>query len=214
MPLTAAFALMAMATVSACSEKKPSEPAISDPANTPTMVTDNVITLVSDSGYTRYKITADKWEMYEEAENPTWKFPTGLYIEKYTDNMAIEATIRCDSATYYSRRRIWQLDGNVNIKNTLGDKFLTQQLFWDQNMRQVHSDSFIHIERSNRIIEGYGFISNEQMTEYDINFPSGIFPVPERRDQEQQIEVDEEQPEVEIKKDEPAPDLGSKPVKK
>ena len=40
----------------------------------------------------------------------------------------------------------------------------------------MYSDSFIHIERSDRIIEGYGFESNEQMTDYVIRRPSGIFP--------------------------------------
>ena len=62
------------------------------------------------------------------------------------------------------------------MRNVDGDRFLTQQLFWDQNARKVYSDSFIHIERSDRIIEGYGFISNEQMTDYTIRRPSGIFP--------------------------------------
>ncbi|MBD5245708.1 MAG: LPS export ABC transporter periplasmic protein LptC [Barnesiella sp.] len=185
MPAVVAVAILVVASVSACKEEKKSyEPAINDPSATPTMVTKDVNTLISDSGYTRYNITSPLWEMYEESENPAWKFPDGLYIEKFTDDMAVEATIHCDSATYFSRKRLWRLDGNVNIKNTLGDKFLTQQLFWDQDYHKVYSDSFIHIERSNRIIEGYGFKSNEQMTDYDILRPSGIFPVPERRQQE------------------------------
>ncbi|MDE6266258.1 MAG: LPS export ABC transporter periplasmic protein LptC [Muribaculaceae bacterium] len=184
MPFIVSLALAGVATVSACSEKEEVyEPSITDPSLTPTMVTSDVNTLVSDSGYTRYRITSPLWQMFEESETPSWKFPDGLYIEKYTDDMSVEATIRCDSATYFSRKRLWRLDGNVNIKNTLGDKFLTEQLFWDQDFHKVYSDSFIHIERSNRIIEGYGFNSNEQMTDYDILRPSGIFPVPERRQQ-------------------------------
>lgn len=190
MPLVVASAVMAMTVVTSCSQKKqPAEPAVDDPATTPTMVTRDVSTLVSDSGYTRYKITAQLWEMFEDAEKPFWRFPDGLYIEKYTDSMTVDATIICDSAVYWSRNRVWELDGNVNIKNTLGDKFLTPQLFWDQDNHKVYSDSFIHIERSNRIIEGYGFNSNEQMTEYDILRPSGIFPVPEKRDQEETTPV-------------------------
>ena len=184
LPLFAVISLCGIIAFSSCSEKKqPTEPAISDPASTPTMVTTDVNTLVSDSRYTRYNITSPLWLMFDESENPTWRFPQGLYIEKYTNDMAVEATIRCDSAVYYTRKRLWELDGNVNIKNTLGDKFLTQQLFWDQEYHKVFSDSFIHIERSNRIIEGYGFTSDEQMTMYDILKPSGIFPVPERKNE-------------------------------
>ena len=56
-------------------------------------------------------------------------------------------------------------------------RFLTQQLFWDQNARKVYSDSFIHIERAEQIIEGVGFKSNERMTIYELDKPMGIFPV-------------------------------------
>lgn len=83
----------------------------------------------------------------------------------------------CDSATYFKNKSLWRLDGNVNILNTRGEKFLTQQLFWSQRDRNVYSDSFIHIERNDRVIEGYGFTSNERMTTYTIHKPSGIFPV-------------------------------------
>lgn len=155
-------------------------PAITDPASTPTMLTRNVSTLISDSGYTRYHITSPLWLMFENAEEPNWKFPVGLDIEKYDNDMKTDATVVCDSATYLSQRRLWRLDGNVRMRNTAGDRFLTQQLFWDQQKHTVYSDSFIHIERSDRIIEGYGFLSNEKMTAYTVNRPSGIFPVPER----------------------------------
>jgi hypothetical protein len=44
-------------------------------------------------------------------------------------------------------------------------------------MRKIYSDSFIHIERSDRIIEGLGFDSNEKLSAYNIKKPTGIFPV-------------------------------------
>ncbi len=179
----AAVALVAAVILSSCHEKeKLSETSNADHDATPTMMTTDVSTLISDSGYTRYHITSPLWLMYENLQEPYWKFPDGLFLEKYDNDMRTDATIRCDSAIYLSQRRIWQLDGNVRMRNTAGDRFLTQQLFWDQQKHQVYSDSFIHIERSNRIIEGFGFQSNEQMTSYRVNKPSGIFPVPERKD--------------------------------
>lgn len=165
-----------------CGEKeKTFAPAVTDIELTPTMFTRDVSTLISDSGYTRYHITAPVWYMFENAKVPTWKFPEGLYLEKYDDDMKTDATIVCDSATYFSQSKLWRLDGNVRMKNTAGDRFLTRQLFWDQQREKVYSDSFIHIEKSNRIIEGYGFVSNQQMTSYTVRRPSGIFPVPERK---------------------------------
>ena len=142
----------------------------------PTMTTRAVTSLISDSGQIRYRITTDNWLVYDEAQIPVWRFPDGLYLEKFDRDFAIEATVQCDSATYFSQRGLWRLDGNVNILNTVGEKFLSQQVFWDQRLNKVYSDSFIHIERADRTIEGYGFESNDRMTRYRITNPTGIFP--------------------------------------
>ncbi len=143
----------------------------------PTMTTYDVSTFISDSGYTRYHITTDLWQMFEDATEPFWRFPTGLFLQQYDQAFRPSASVVCDSATYFSRKRLWQLDGHVVMVNTLRDSFLTQQLFWDQSKQKIYSDSFIHIVRSDRIIEGYGFTSNQNMTAYTVNRPTGIIPV-------------------------------------
>lgn len=154
---------------------------IGDPRNFPTMKTLDVSTYVSDSGYTRYHIISPLWVMYEEADTPFWSFPGGIYMEKFDDDMATIATFRADSATYLSGMKLWRFDGNVNMRNVDGDHFATPQLFWDQNMKRVYSDSFMHIERTERIIEGYGFESNEAMTEYTVLTPQMILPIDRMR---------------------------------
>lgn len=160
----------------ACGEERHSYvPNAGDSA--PTMTTADVSTFISDSGYVRYHITTPVWEMYEESKDPYWRFPEGLELEQYDLKMQPEANIRSDSATYFSRRRLWRLDGHVVMVNVDGDSFLTQQLFWDQQKKKVYSDSFIHIVRTDRVIEGYGFTSNENMTAYNVNRPTGIIPV-------------------------------------
>ena len=90
--------------------------------------------------------------------------------------MKEDGTFTADTAIYWSLQKIWRFDRNVRMRNVNGDRFLTQQLYWDQNRRKIYSDSFIHIERADRTIEGYGFESNESMTDYLIRKPSGIFP--------------------------------------
>lgn len=152
-------------------------PDASDPERVPTMSTTDVQTFISDSGYTRYQITTPLWQIFDEAEEPFWRFPGGLHLRQFDEHLRPSADIVCDSARYLSRRRIWQLDGHVVLVNTQRDSFLTQQLFWDQNRQKVYSDSFIHIVRQDRIIEGYGFESNQNMTAYSINRPTGIIPV-------------------------------------
>ncbi len=152
-----------------------------DPETTPSMVTEDVVTLISDSGTTKYRITADTWLMFEEAEKPFWLFPQGLLLEQFDSVFNTEASIRCDSAKYFKDEELWRLDGNVKISNVRKELILTNQLFWSQKRQKVYSDSFVHIEKADRIIEGYGFVSNERMTTYSLNHPSGIFPIDEER---------------------------------
>lgn len=147
-----------------------------DPETFATMTTTEVSSLISDSGIIKYHIMAPLWLVYDEAAEPHWRFPNGLFLEKYNDNSEQDASIRADSAIYYKTRQLWRLDGYVEIANPQGERFLTEQLFWDQRHAKVYSDSFIHIERSDRIIEGFGFVSNDRMTKYEVLNVSGIFP--------------------------------------
>lgn len=154
----------------------------------PTMLTRDVETLISDSGVTRYRIVTPIWYVYDEVEEPYWRFPEGLNLDKYDNFFRTEATVRADSAIYLKRKQTWQLDGNVSISNVMNEKFLTQQLFWDQRTHKLYSDSFIHIERTDRVLEGYGFESNEQLTRYTIKKVSGIFPASEFKSKGRQDE--------------------------
>ena len=143
---------------------------------TPTMSTTDVNTLISDSGYTKYHVTAPLWQMFEDADEPYWRFPDGMELEQFDEQLRPESTVICDSAVYFSRKRLWRLDGNVVMVNTQADSFLTQQLFWDQTSRKIYSDSFIHIVRTYRIIEGFGFESDQSMLYYTVNRPTAILP--------------------------------------
>lgn len=145
--------------------------------NTPTMRTTNVNTWVTDSGYLRYHITTPLWLAYDECDNPHWSFPDTLMLKRFDNNGKHDASFRCDSAYYLSDIRLWRFDGHVRMTNVKGDIFLTEQIYWDQTRHKLYSDSFIHIETPERILEGFGFESNEQITTYTVRRPSGIFPV-------------------------------------
>lgn len=171
-------AALALAALGSCgSDEQRYVPNMGDGTTVPTMATTDVETLISDSGYTRYKVVAPLWQMFEDCENPYWRFPDGLYLEQYDLEMRPESHVECDSAIYFSRERLWRLDGTVTMVNTLRDSFLTQQLYWNQLTKKMYSDSFIHIVRTDRIIEGYGFESDQSMTSYTVHRPTAILPV-------------------------------------
>lgn len=151
--------------------------AIADRSQIPILDTDSVSTLISDSGITRYRITATQWDIYDKAVPSYWEFPGGIYLEKFNEEYETEASLRADYARYDDVAQIWELDGNVKAKNLKGEQFDTQQLFWNQQTGRVYSDSAITVTRENSIIVGVGFESNQEMTKYTILHPQGVFPI-------------------------------------
>ncbi len=142
-----------------------------DPETMPTMVTENVITLISDSGTMRYKLKADVWQVFDKAREPFWFFPEGIYLERFTDDFSVEATVRADTAWNYTSMKLWKLKGNVFVQNMNGDRFSSEELYWDQMQQIVYSDEYIEIKTGQTELKGYGFESNQEMTDYIIFHP-------------------------------------------
>ncbi|MFA7141648.1 MAG: LPS export ABC transporter periplasmic protein LptC [Proteiniphilum sp.] len=165
-----------------CREKDENLVAFSyDPEQVPTMITDSVTTLISDSGITRYKLVADEWKVFDKAAEPYWFFPEGIYLERFTPDFSIEATVVADTAWYYTRKKLWKLNKNVHVENMKGEIFDSEELFWDQENERVYSESYIVIKRGVTEIKGYGFESNQAMTDYRIFRPhDGKLPFDDR----------------------------------
>ena len=148
-----------------------------DSSKMPSMATRNISTLISDSGITQYKIVAPIWNIYDEAEEPFWSFPEGLYLQKYDKEYNVIATVAADSARFLKNQRLWRLEGNVEMTKFPDELFLSPRLFWDQRRQELYSDTFIHIENATHVIEGTGFESDESLNRYRILHPTGIFPI-------------------------------------
>lgn len=176
LPATVAVVTIFLSVVTACREEDPVR-TTANQGSRPTMVTVGVDTYVSDSGYVKYHAVTDIWEVYDDTAHPYWRFPKPLVIDILDPGMKPHSHIECDSAVYQTQRRLFRFDGDVVAINVNRDTFLTPQLYWDQRSTEFYTDSFIHIVKSDRILEGYGFRSNEKMTSYTILHPTAILPV-------------------------------------
>ena len=157
-------------------DKKLAE-AISENDTLPSMKSLGVTTLISDSGITRYKVVAEEWLIYDKKNPPYWAFEKGVYLEKFDTLFRVDASIKADTAYYHEKKKLWELKGHVQILSQRGDKFQTDLLFWDEKKEKVYSDKFIQIEQEDKIIKGYGFESNQDLTEYEIKNTTGVFTV-------------------------------------
>lgn len=177
---TVILAVVMLFLSASCSKgKEPVSAAITNRDSVPVMVTRDVATYISDSGVVRYKIIADEWQVFDRLEPSMWTFEQGVYLEKFNNDLSIEATIVADTAYYYDKEELWELRGNVHIENEQDEQFDTQLLFWNQKTKRVYSDLFIRIRQQKRIITGTGFTSNQDFTRYSIKHTQGIFPIKE-----------------------------------
>lgn len=172
-----AWIAMMLVFLPSCKKKENLADAVGKGDSIPDMRTTGVTTYISDSGMIRYKIITAEWLVYSRIDSPYWAFKKGIYLEKFDTLFRIDASIKADTAYFYEPKKLWELRGNVHIRSQRGDKFDTQLMFWDQNKERIYSDRFIRIEQPDKVLTGYGFESNQQMTEYQIYNNTGIFTV-------------------------------------
>jgi LPS export ABC transporter protein LptC len=127
--------------------------------------------------------------MFDKAAEPYWYFPDGVYLEKFDTTFNIEASIQADTAHYFRRHSLWQLDGNVDVSNTEGVRLETPQLFWDENKEIIYSDSFVKITKGEDINTGIGFLSNKDLSEYKIFNSTANFVVETQRNRQDTVSI-------------------------
>ena len=169
-----------LAFLISCSNDKPDKiGAVVDRTRLPKLHATEITTIISDSGITRYRITATRWDVYDKANQPYQEFPDGIYFEKFDANMKVDANIQSKYARCNENEQTWVLRGKVRAMNLQGELFETEKLFWNQRQARFYSDTLIKITQATRIITGIGFESNETMTHYMIKNPQGTFPLNE-----------------------------------
>lgn len=176
---TANAAVVVLIFLTSCQEKQFNAPAIECRDSLAVMSTYGVSTLISDSGRISYKIDAEEWFVFDKRQPPYWAFEKGVYLEKYDHDLNIEATIKCDTAYYYSEQKLWKLIGNVDIRNPKDERFFTDLMYWDQDKELIYSNAYIKIEQEDQVTEGVGFSSNQSMTVWEIKNTKGIYAIKE-----------------------------------
>ena len=178
----AMLAIVVLFMLLSCSnDKKNVGSPIEEPDSISYLSTYGVTTLISDSGRISYKIEAEEWHIYEKRNPKYWAFEKGAYLEKYDDSLRIEATIKSDTAYFFSDMKLWKLIGNVNIRNQKNERFFTDLLYWDQEKGDIYSDKYIKIEQEDQVTTGIGFRSNQALTNWEILSTEGIYTIEDRK---------------------------------
>lgn len=177
----AGVSLLLMIVVPACRQEDPLR--VTDKINPkamPTMTTHDVMTVISDSGVPQYRMVCPVWYVYDDIDTPLWILPRGPYLEKFDPLYNIVFTVAADSAVNNRITQRWHLYGNVEFNESPDLLILTPELVWDQREQMIYSDSFIHIEQPDKVIEGYGFVgytnSRGALQSYELRRPTAVLP--------------------------------------
>jgi LPS export ABC transporter protein LptC len=132
---------------------------------------ENILSLISDSGITRYRLQTKVWDVYSKNDTSYWHFPQGIYLERFDSLFNVTGSVKADTAYYFENKDLWQLIGNVYIVNLEGDTFETSELFWRRSepaysRNSIYTDKFVRIKRANQLIMSQGLKSNQAMDDY------------------------------------------------
>ena len=126
-------------------------------------------TIVSDSGRIQVKITSPKLSRFDKNEIKYDEYIKGIAVEFYDKSMILEATLTCDYAKYLIDKEIWEAKFNVEVNNVKeNEKLNTELLYWNMNKEKIYSDKFVKITRSEEILFGEGFESNQDFSKWKI----------------------------------------------
>jgi len=160
----------------ACSEQKEHiAPAILEKDSVAMMTTWGVNTMISDSGVMKYRIISEEWKVNQNTHPQRWLFEKAIFLEQFDEKFKVQSYIQADTAYYYPEKRLWELRGRVHIKTVDGLTFDSEQLYWDERMKKLYSNTYSVLVTPERSLQGSYFWSNEQMTKYYVSNSKGSF---------------------------------------
>lgn len=147
---------------------------------TPLIHTEDIISLISDSGFTRYRLKTKVWDVFQNDSFSYWYFPQGVDVEQFDAQFNQKGTLHADTAYYYETKALWHIIGNVHIKNADGLILETSELFWDGKpfspTYAIYTNKFVKITTAEgREAKGIGMHSDIDLKDWVFYQSQGEF---------------------------------------
>ena len=135
-----------------------------------------VTSYLSTGGRLKARLTAPFMLRYYDSV-PRVEFPNKLHVDFYNDSMQIESYLDAKHAFYYEQQSRVILTDSVVVIRINGDTLKTNELFWEQNLHKLFTNSDVEIRQKTKTIYGKGFESDEQLKNFRIDSITGILLV-------------------------------------
>jgi len=141
--------------------------------NLPVLEAINFETLLTDSGKINYWLKAPKLLRFEDEGRNYIEFPEGMKLVKFDNNKNIISSITANYAKQFVAEDKWEAKNNVIATNAQGDTLKTEHLTWEEKKEIIYTEDFVKIIRTDQIITGIGFTSDQKLQNWKIKNPKG-----------------------------------------
>ncbi len=140
----------------------------------------NVESYLSQAGIVKAKLTAPFMLRFYDSV-PRVEFPNSLHVDFYNDSMVIESYLDSKKGYYYEQQSRVILTDSVVVIRINGDTLKTKELFWEQTLHKLFTNSDVEIRQKTKTIYGKGFESDEQLKNFRIDSVKGVLLVGESK---------------------------------
>lgn len=131
----------------------------------------NSTIVFSDSGETRGVLKAGHLLVFND-ENKTY-LGDSIRVDFYNNQGQHTSYLTADSGIVDNQTNDLEAVGNVYAHSDSGTSLWTQRLFWHDQTQKVTSDVYVKIVSAKETLEGIGFESDRDLTNYRIFNVSG-----------------------------------------
>lgn len=130
--------------------------------------------LHTENGKLKVKIVATTIERFKN-QQPQLVFSNHLIVYFYNDSALVQSTLKAEYAEINDEKNLMTAKENVILTNIAGKKLESEELIWDEKNNKIYTDKKVKITTGKEVIEGAGFVSSPDFTEYSISKIHGTF---------------------------------------
>lgn len=127
----------------------------------------NVESYMSQGGRMKARLRSPLMLRYQDTL-PRMEFPRSLHVDFFDSTLQVQSQVDARFARYLEAMNRILLKDSVRVFNLQGDTLFCQELWWEQNALEFHTDKPVRIHRPGMIINGVGLKAPQDFKTFTI----------------------------------------------
>ena len=132
--------------------------------------------LHTNYGNLKVRVAASSIKRFEDIQ-PALILKGKVRVMFYTESGNLQSKLTAEYAEIDDIKNIMIASDNVILTSEEGKKIETEELIWDENKAKIYTDQKVIITTSKEVIQGQGFESDLNFSEYSLSSIHGTFNV-------------------------------------